>query len=214
MPSINAEDMDVDRTKGYVLDHILRAHSRRTHDGQDEDDTDAWAAAFQPTLPVIRSGDLTSTHLDKTDMTDHRGGDQEEDDDDDSSSDLEDPSDEEEARRRKLKRRNRQIAKEKRRRSRTSSSIVATCGGNTICLIDCRLGKVMAKYSHVEEEEFMCLAWTTLEHTYEEEEPKDGDKKDRGSKEDRHEQTNILAAAGKTSFFFHSFLKKVRSMLS
>ncbi|KAK3818846.1 MAG: WD40-repeat-containing domain protein [Benniella sp.] len=181
MPSIKSEDMEVDRTKGYILDHILRAHSLSTHDGQDDDDTDAWAAAFQPTLPVIRSG-----------PTDHDGNDSGSSSD---SNDAESSDDEDKVRRKRLKR-NRQNANAGRRGKR-SSSIVATCGGNTVCLIDCRLGKVMAKYSHVEEEQFMSLAWTTLDHTYEEASNNEG-KKSLVPEEVKHErQINILAAAGR-----------------
>ncbi|XP_071945443.1 leucine-rich repeat and WD repeat-containing protein 1-like [Antedon mediterranea] len=45
-----------------------------------------------------------------------------------------------------------------------STSTVATCGGNSVCLIDCESGKVMKRYKHENvEEEFYCLAWTTLE---------------------------------------------------
>ncbi|KAI8603503.1 WD40-repeat-containing domain protein [Dissophora ornata] len=101
-----------------------------------------------------------------------------------------DDEDEEE---RRIQKRNRQIAKEDAQRQKKSSSIVATCGGNTVCFIDCRLGKVMTKYSHVEEEDFMCLAWTTLDHSYDDSE-EEGDK---DAEEDRREQSNILAVAGR-----------------
>src|SRR5690554_2132077 len=76
--------------------------------------------------------------------------------------DKDDDDDDEDMR--KIKERKRLLAKEMSRQQTKSSSIVATCGGNTVCLIDCRMGKVVAKYSHQEEEEFMCLAWTTLDH--------------------------------------------------
>ncbi|KAF9983420.1 hypothetical protein BGZ65_001818 [Modicella reniformis] len=198
-PSTDATDMDdVNQTKGFVLDYILRGHSRNTHEGQDEDETDTWAAAFQPTLPVIRSG------LDIY-MTDNEGTDQEssndsedpntDDDDDDDDNDDDDGDGDDDMGKRLLKKRSRQIAKDLSRKRKKSSSIVATCGSNTICLIDCRLGKVMAKYSHVQEEEFMCLAWTTLDHTYGG--IIDGNKNDHVPKENRHGQTNILAAAGR-----------------
>jgi len=37
---------------------------------------------------------------------------------------------------------------------------VATCGGRSVCLIDTSSGSVIAKYTHLEEEEeFLCLAW-------------------------------------------------------
>ncbi|XP_055004872.1 leucine-rich repeat and WD repeat-containing protein 1 isoform X2 [Boleophthalmus pectinirostris] len=42
-----------------------------------------------------------------------------------------------------------------------SSRLVATCGGDSVCLIDCELGLVMKKYK-VSEEEFFSLAWTTV----------------------------------------------------
>ncbi|KAG0344539.1 hypothetical protein BG004_004374 [Podila humilis] len=142
-----SSDMDVDPAKGYVLDHIIRAHSKSTHEGQDETKADTWACAFQPTLPVIRSPAPTRKY-----------------------------------------------------EPRKSSSIVATCGGNTVCLVDCDLGKVMAKYSHMEEEEFMCLSWTTLdEEVPEDDEPSvgDGDAENAESNINApHQQTNILAAAG------------------
>lgn len=136
-------DMDIDQTKGYILEHLIRAHSRSTHEGQEENSTDTWACAFQPTLPVIRSG-----------------------------SGAPKPA------------------------PRKSSSIVATCGGNTVCLIDCQLGKVMAKYSHMEEEEFMCLAWTTLDHETLQEVESNKEDKDGVIPEAQTSQSNILAAAG------------------
>ncbi|CAO3696591.1 unnamed protein product [Umbelopsis ramanniana] len=64
----------------------------------------------------------------------------------------------------------------------TSSNIAAVCGGDTVELIDASLGRVVKRYSHVEnKEEFYCLAWTTLStlDTWEQEKP-----------------YNILAAAG------------------
>ena len=155
------------------IEHVLRAHSRNTHEGQDEDGVDTWAVAFQPTLPVLRQTP---------------GG--AEDQDDDPGSDNEEEGDDVDVEEVRIRRRNKRLAKEMSQQAPRSSSIVATCGGNTVCLIDCRLGKVMAKYSHVEEEEFMALAWTTLDHVQDTE----GD--DATSKEGRLEQTNILAAAG------------------
>ncbi|KAF9434559.1 Leucine-rich repeats and WD repeat domain-containing protein 1 [Entomortierella beljakovae] len=176
------EDMDLDKPYGYVLQYVLRAHSRATHEGQNDNDTDTWAAAFQPTLPVIRSnreeyyGDYKTHH--ESEET--------------SNSEDESDDDSEAAR---IRKRNRRIAKERSCREIKSSSIVATCGGNTVCLIDCRLGKIMAKYSHVEQEEFMCLAWTTLDHS-------NGDSEETYIKkedplEDNYNQSNILAAAGR-----------------
>ncbi|KAG0211870.1 hypothetical protein BGX33_004004 [Mortierella sp. NVP41] len=161
------------------LEHVLRAHSRNTHDGQDEEEVDTWAVAFQPTLPVLRRNQ-TSGGADAT--IDESESEDESDDDND--------EDDEEIR---IRRRNKRLAKELSLQPPKSSSIVATCGGNTICLIDCGLGKVMAKYSHVEEEEFMALAWTTLDHDQESE----GGDADTMRGEGRPEQTNILAAAGR-----------------
>eukprot|EP00047_Mylnosiga_fluctuans_P010952 m.18834 g.18834 ORF g.18834 m.18834 type:complete len:777 (+) comp3376_c0_seq1:40-2370(+) len=39
--------------------------------------------------------------------------------------------------------------------------VVATCGGNAVCLIDAALGKVLMKYTHLDED-FYCVAWTVL----------------------------------------------------
>lgn len=135
---------------------------------------DTWAVTFQPTLPVLRL---------LPGVAEEQGDDSGSDDEDEGDDDA----DVEEVR---IRRRNKRLAKELSQQAPRSSSIVATCGGNTVCLIDCRLGKVMAKYSHVEEEEFMALAWTTLDH----DQDMEGD--DGATKEERLEQTNILAAAG------------------
>ncbi|KAG0230513.1 Leucine-rich repeats and WD repeat domain-containing protein 1 [Actinomortierella wolfii] len=84
-----------------------------------------------------------------------------------------------------------------------SSTVVATCGGNTVCLIDCQLGRIFAKYTHVEEEEFQCLAWTTLAQEVEDD---DGANSGEDMDEEEHNQVpgkrqrhfvNILAAAGR-----------------
>ncbi|XP_063812136.1 leucine-rich repeat and WD repeat-containing protein 1 [Pseudophryne corroboree] len=42
-----------------------------------------------------------------------------------------------------------------------SSKVIATCGGESVCVIDCETGKVVKKYK-VPGEEFFSLAWTTL----------------------------------------------------
>eukprot|EP00062_Callorhinchus_milii_P011600 gi/632957732/ref/XP_007894646.1/ PREDICTED: leucine-rich repeat and WD repeat-containing protein 1 isoform X1 [Callorhinchus milii] len=42
-----------------------------------------------------------------------------------------------------------------------SSRTVATCGGDSVCVIDCETGKVQHKYKSMGEE-FFSLAWTTL----------------------------------------------------
>ncbi|NXL34915.1 LRWD1 protein, partial [Glaucidium brasilianum] len=43
----------------------------------------------------------------------------------------------------------------------SSSRTVATCGGESVCLIDCETGSVLKKYK-VATEEFFSVAWTTL----------------------------------------------------
>ncbi|XP_054902679.1 leucine-rich repeat and WD repeat-containing protein 1 isoform X2 [Poeciliopsis prolifica] len=43
----------------------------------------------------------------------------------------------------------------------SGSRMVATCGGDSVCVIDCETGKVMKKYK-VSGEEFFSLAWTTV----------------------------------------------------
>ncbi|XP_005809933.1 leucine-rich repeat and WD repeat-containing protein 1 [Xiphophorus maculatus] len=45
--------------------------------------------------------------------------------------------------------------------SSAGSRLVATCGGDSVCVIDCETGKVMKKYK-VPGEEFFSLAWTTV----------------------------------------------------
>ncbi|KAK1157415.1 leucine-rich repeat and WD repeat-containing protein 1 [Acipenser oxyrinchus oxyrinchus] len=42
-----------------------------------------------------------------------------------------------------------------------SSRTVATCGGESVCIIDCETGSVLNKYK-VSGEEFFCLAWSTM----------------------------------------------------
>ncbi|KAG9485880.1 hypothetical protein GDO78_008780 [Eleutherodactylus coqui] len=61
------------------------------------------------------------------------------------------------------------------------SSKVATCGGGSVCVIDCETGKVLKKYK-VPEEEFFTLAWTTLTMA---------------SKEGQKRKINVLAAGGR-----------------
>ncbi|CAH1800551.1 unnamed protein product [Owenia fusiformis] len=62
-----------------------------------------------------------------------------------------------------------------------TTNIVATCGGNSVCLIDVSTGKVMKKYHHTKEELFV-LSWTTIKMEVE-----------------KHKRrTNILAVAGYT----------------
>ena len=39
--------------------------------------------------------------------------------------------------------------------------LVASCGGESVCLIDCGSGKVVKRYKHIGEE-FISLAWTTV----------------------------------------------------
>ncbi|BHF66356.1 hypothetical protein SprV_0200937200 [Sparganum proliferum] len=59
----------------------------------------------------------------------------------------------------------------------STTTVVATCGGECVCLIDCRTGKVMKRFKHIGEE-FYTVAWTTVEMA-------------------TGHQTNLLAAAGK-----------------
>ncbi|KFQ24739.1 Leucine-rich repeat and WD repeat-containing protein 1 [Mesitornis unicolor] len=63
----------------------------------------------------------------------------------------------------------------------SSSRTVATCGGESVCLIDCETGTVLKKYK-VATEEFFSVAWTTLTMVISD------------SKKKSH---NILAAAGR-----------------
>ncbi|NWT93328.1 LRWD1 protein, partial [Urocynchramus pylzowi] len=63
----------------------------------------------------------------------------------------------------------------------SSSRTVATCGGESVCLIDCETGTVLKKYK-VATEEFFSVAWTTLTMVI----------------SDSHKKAhNILAAAGR-----------------
>ncbi|XP_075710309.1 leucine-rich repeat and WD repeat-containing protein 1 [Rhinoderma darwinii] len=65
--------------------------------------------------------------------------------------------------------------------STRSSKVIATCGGGSVCVIDCETGKVLKKYK-VPGEEFFTLAWTTLTMIC-----KDGQKR----------KINVLAAGGR-----------------
>ncbi|KAM4796497.1 leucine-rich repeat and WD repeat-containing protein 1 [Rhinophrynus dorsalis] len=62
----------------------------------------------------------------------------------------------------------------------SSRKVIATCGGESVCVIDCDTGKVMKKYK-VTGEEFFTLAWTTLTMV-----SKDGQKR----------KINVLATGG------------------
>ncbi|KFW12382.1 Leucine-rich repeat and WD repeat-containing protein 1 [Eurypyga helias] len=62
-----------------------------------------------------------------------------------------------------------------------SSRTVATCGGESVCLIDCETGMVLKKYK-VATEEFFSVAWTTLTMVI---------------SNSRKKSHNILAAAGR-----------------
>ena len=44
-----------------------------------------------------------------------------------------------------------------------TTNIVATCGGDSVCFIDCDTGTVIKKYKQVNEE-FYCLSWTILRY--------------------------------------------------
>ncbi|KAG0260358.1 Leucine-rich repeats and WD repeat domain-containing protein 1 [Actinomortierella ambigua] len=148
---------DKGQAEEMVLSHIIRAHSLATHDGQDDDEQDTAACAFEPTIKTNQKSENNT-----------KGSEED---------------------------------------APQSSKIVATCGGNTVCLIDCQLGRILAKYSHVEEEEFRCLAWTTLlQQVDDDDDDDDGDEEstrsddsksqDHGAK-DRQHLVNILAAAGR-----------------
>ncbi|NXC68376.1 LRWD1 protein, partial [Anhinga anhinga] len=63
----------------------------------------------------------------------------------------------------------------------SSSRTVATCGGESVCLIDCETGTVLKKYK-VAAEEFFSVAWTTLTMVI---------------SDSRKKSHNILAAAGR-----------------
>ncbi|NXS57707.1 LRWD1 protein, partial [Brachypteracias leptosomus] len=63
----------------------------------------------------------------------------------------------------------------------SSSRTVATCGGESVCLIDCETGTVLKKYK-VATEEFFSVAWTTLPMVI---------------SDSRKKSHNILAAAGR-----------------
>ncbi|NXE05238.1 LRWD1 protein, partial [Lophotis ruficrista] len=63
----------------------------------------------------------------------------------------------------------------------SSSRTVATCGGESVCLIDCETGTVLKKYK-VATEEFFSVAWTTLTMVI---------------SDCRKKSHNILAAAGR-----------------
>ncbi|XP_002193019.5 leucine-rich repeat and WD repeat-containing protein 1 [Taeniopygia guttata] len=63
----------------------------------------------------------------------------------------------------------------------SSSRTVATCGGESVCLIDCETGTVLKKYK-VATEEFFSVAWTTLTMVI---------------GESRKKAHNILVAAGR-----------------
>ncbi|XP_077995568.1 leucine-rich repeat and WD repeat-containing protein 1-like [Glandiceps talaboti] len=62
-----------------------------------------------------------------------------------------------------------------------TTNIVATCGSDSVCLLDCKSGKVMKKYKQPNED-FYAIAWTTVVMEI-------------GGKET---PTNLLAAAGKS----------------
>ncbi|NXJ62481.1 LRWD1 protein, partial [Rostratula benghalensis] len=64
---------------------------------------------------------------------------------------------------------------------KSSSRTVATCGGESVCLIDCETGTVLKKYK-VATEEFFSVAWTTLTMVI---------------SNNRKKSHNILAAAGR-----------------
>ncbi|KAF9914526.1 Leucine-rich repeats and WD repeat domain-containing protein 1 [Lobosporangium transversale] len=179
----------------YVLKHMLRAHSRSTHDGHEDDSVDIWAVAFEPTLSSIR------THVQDLNQVERSAGKGQK----ECNKGAEDEYKHDDGgiqRRRKLEQKQ-HISKDGASYLKKSSSLVATCGGNTVCLIDCSLGRIIAKYSHLEEEEFMCLAWTTLASSFDEGGGEGGldwstfTQEYRSGLSDRHDVTNILAVAGR-----------------
>ncbi|KAG8540224.1 hypothetical protein GDO81_019685, partial [Engystomops pustulosus] len=66
--------------------------------------------------------------------------------------------------------------------SSSSRKIIATCGGESVCVIDCETGKVLKKYK-IPGEEFFTLAWTTVTMI---------------CKEGQKRKINILAAGGRS----------------
>eukprot|EP00041_Stephanoeca_diplocostata_P036113 m.1301188 g.1301188 ORF g.1301188 m.1301188 type:complete len:769 (+) comp24805_c0_seq4:231-2537(+) len=44
-----------------------------------------------------------------------------------------------------------------------TAHVVATCGGDSVCFVDCTIGKVVRKYTHTGEE-FFAVAWTAVAH--------------------------------------------------
>ena len=42
-----------------------------------------------------------------------------------------------------------------------TTTMCATCGGDSVCFVDCKTGRVMKKYKQPGET-FYCLAWTTV----------------------------------------------------
>lgn len=61
-----------------------------------------------------------------------------------------------------------------------TTTTCATCGGDSVCFVDCSTGRVMKKYKQPGET-FYCLAWTTVHLDY------DTDKK---------RKANLIAAGG------------------
>jgi len=43
-----------------------------------------------------------------------------------------------------------------------TTSLVATCGGRFVCVFDVKDGSLLMKYKHKNEEDLLCLAWTTI----------------------------------------------------
>jgi leucine-rich repeat and WD repeat-containing protein 1 len=68
-------------------------------------------------------------------------------------------------------------------------NLVATCGGNTICFIDCATMTVLRKYKHLEKENFITMAWTVLHEDSDQKKGKDDSIENRRS-------FSVLAAAG------------------
>lgn len=51
------------------------------------------------------------------------------------------------------------------RRNGIASHMFATCGSNSVCVVDCDTGRPVKKYLHYDEpaEVFQCLDWTVVE---------------------------------------------------
>lgn len=68
-----------------------------------------------------------------------------------------------------------------------TTSRVATCGGNSICIVDVNTGTVLMKYKHKElKENFYTLAWTTLQFGDNVESSSSSGEKNKSAKQIKH----------------------------